>query len=319
MQFPSLNSANSSSLLSPSGSSTTLSLEAFDSNSFRRPKTADDNNLRERAMSLNSQSPTVSNFNFDTSERRHSGGAFPPLSPTGSVLSLAPALLGPSNRIRASSVAVAAQRGSAGSTVPTPTTPQRSYSSNIPESHAAAQSSFFHAERPAARGAYTAAAPPPLTLSSRRAEAPSPSPPLPSAAFSSAMPMDDDRDRETSNPPSRVPSRASSRTQSRTEPERTLTVSANDKAMFIAASLFEFRLDPPRREAGFPYLNYVQGEIFDVSFLFLSFLAMYCRDANCHDQVIGVKGEIWLARNQDDSTGAIGWIWCKHFTKLPEN
>lgn len=270
-------------------------------------------------MSLNSQSPTGSNFNPDPSERRHSGGAFPPISPTGSALSLAPALLGPSNRIRASSIAVAAPRSSAGSGVPPPTTPQRSYSNNIPESHAAAQSSFFHAERtPAARGAYTAAAPPPLTLSSRRAEAPSPSPPLPSAAFNSAMPMDDDRDRETSNPPSRVPSRASSRTQSRTEQERTLTVSANDKAMFIAASLFEFRLDPPRREAGFPYLNYVQGEIFDVSF-YPFYLCIYCRDANCHGQVIGVKGEIWLARNQDDSTGAIGWIWCKHFTKLPEN
>jgi hypothetical protein len=36
-------------------------------------------------------------------------------------------------------------------------------------------------------------------------------------------------------------------------------------------------------------------------------------------KVIGVKGEIWLARNQDDSAGEIGWIWCKHFTKLDED
>ncbi|KAF8252774.1 hypothetical protein K440DRAFT_657945 [Wilcoxina mikolae CBS 423.85] len=293
MQFPSLNST-SSSLLSPS--STTLTLEAFDSSSFRRPKTADDNNLRERAMSLNSQSPTIASF--DTSERRHSGGAFSPISPTGSALALPP-LLGSNNRIRASSVAVP-QRSPVGSAMPPPPAPQRSYSNNISEIHTTSQSTFFNSSerQPRARGGYTAAAPPPLSLSSRRAEAPSPSPPLPSAAFSSAMPMDDDRDRETSNPPSRVASRASSREPSRAELGRTLTVSANDKAIFIAASLYEFKLPSPRREAGFPYLNYVQGEIFDV---------------------IGIKGEIWLARNQDDATGEIGWIWCKHFTKLPDN
>jgi hypothetical protein len=94
-----------------------------------------------------------------------------------------------------------------------------------------------------------------------------------------------------------------------------LTVSANDKAMFIAASLYEFKLPSPRREAGFPYLNYVQGEIFDVN----SFLrCIYKANANCQ-QVIGIKGEIWLARNQDDAAGEIGWIWCKHFSKLPDN
>lgn len=39
-----------------------------------------------------------------------------------------------------------------------------------------------------------------------------------------------------------------------------------EKAIFVAASLYEFKLPSPRREAGFPYLNYVQGEIFDVSY-----------------------------------------------------
>lgn len=67
------------------------------------------------------------------------------------------------------------------------------------------------------------------------------------------------------------------------------------KVLFLAASLFEFNIDGSRREGGFPYLRYVPGEIFDV---------------------IGQKGELWLARNQDDPAGLVGWIWEKHFAKL---
>jgi hypothetical protein len=84
--------------------------------------------------------------------------------------------------------------------------------------------------------------------------------------------MDDDRDRESSNPPSRTHSPAPNRSRQHQQqvqqmepPRRTLTISSNDKAMFIAASLYEFKLPELRREAGFPYLNYVQGEVFDVS------------------------------------------------------
>ncbi|KAF2842797.1 hypothetical protein M501DRAFT_913489, partial [Patellaria atrata CBS 101060] len=62
--------------------------------------------------------------------------------------------------------------------------------------------------------------------------------------------------------------------------------------LFLAASLFEFNIAHDRREAGFPYLRYVPGEVFDV---------------------IAQKGELWLAKNQDDSSGQIGWIWEKHF------
>lgn len=65
--------------------------------------------------------------------------------------------------------------------------------------------------------------------------------------------------------------------------------------IFLAASLFEFNIDRSRKEAGYPYLTYVPGEIFDV---------------------IGEKGELWLAKNQDDQTGLVGWIWEKHFAKL---
>ncbi|KAL4874645.1 hypothetical protein BJY04DRAFT_224811 [Aspergillus karnatakaensis] len=65
--------------------------------------------------------------------------------------------------------------------------------------------------------------------------------------------------------------------------------------LFLAASIYEFNIDRARREAGYPYLTYVAGEIFDV---------------------IAEKGELWLARNQDDSTHQVGWIWNKHFAKL---
>ena len=32
--------------------------------------------------------------------------------------------------------------------------------------------------------------------------------------------------------------------------------------------------------------------------------------------MIGEKGELWLAKNQDDAEGLVGWIWEKHFAKL---
>lgn len=95
-----------------------------------------------------------------------------------------------------------------------------------------------------------------------------------SGFFSSAMPMSDSPRQET--PP---------------EPEQ----SKDPKVLFLAASLYEFNIDRPRQEAGYPYLTYAAGEIFDV---------------------IGEKGELWLARNQDDPNRQVGWIWTKHFAKL---
>ncbi|KAI9683335.1 MAG: hypothetical protein M1829_005405 [Trizodia sp. TS-e1964] len=95
-----------------------------------------------------------------------------------------------------------------------------------------------------------------------------------SGLFSSAMPMDDSRDASRPESPN---------------------VPLNFNVLFLAASLFEFNIDKQRKEAGYPYLTYVSGEIFDV---------------------IAEKGELWLAKNQDDPTSQIGWIWCKHFAKL---
>ncbi|KAF2876101.1 hypothetical protein BDV95DRAFT_216803 [Massariosphaeria phaeospora] len=84
--------------------------------------------------------------------------------------------------------------------------------------------------------------------------------------------------------------------------DETLPATPNDpeelEVLFLAASLFEFNIAHDRREGGIPYLVYVPGEIFDV---------------------IGMKGELWLARNQDDPTKTVGWIWEKHFARiLPE-
>ena len=101
------------------------------------------------------------------------------------------------------------------------------------------------------------------------------SPPPPPQFSSSSM-------RSNTSPPS-VPSSSSS--FARDEPN----------VIFLAASVYEFNIDHARREAGFPYLTYSAGEIFDV---------------------LGEKGELWLARNQDDRTKLVGWIWNKHFVKL---
>lgn len=67
------------------------------------------------------------------------------------------------------------------------------------------------------------------------------------------------------------------------------------EVLFTAASVYEFNIDRARQEGGIPYLTYVGGEIFDV---------------------IGARGELWLARNQDDANRQVGWIWNKHFAKL---
>jgi hypothetical protein len=64
--------------------------------------------------------------------------------------------------------------------------------------------------------------------------------------------------------------------------------------LFCAASLYNFDIDS-RSEGGYTYLTYVSGDVFDV---------------------IGEKGELWLARNQDDATRTVGWIWNKHFARI---
>ncbi|GAB7349565.1 hypothetical protein MBLNU459_g0260t1 [Dothideomycetes sp. NU459] len=99
-----------------------------------------------------------------------------------------------------------------------------------------------------------------------------------SGVFSSAMPMTDS------------PSSAG--------PVSPMHAPDDTPVMFVAASLFEFNIDRARREAGYPYLTYVEGEVFDV---------------------IAQKGELWLAKNQDDATNSLGWIWEQHFVILSQD
>ena len=98
-----------------------------------------------------------------------------------------------------------------------------------------------------------------------------------SGIFSSAMPPD------TPDP---------------TRPTSPRPLPEDTNVLFVCASLFEFSIDKTRKEAGYPYLTYVQGEVFDV---------------------IAQKGELWLARNQDDSSSTLGWIWEQHFVILSQD
>ncbi|KAK0731719.1 hypothetical protein B0H67DRAFT_84793 [Lasiosphaeris hirsuta] len=104
-----------------------------------------------------------------------------------------------------------------------------------------------------------------------------------SGLFHSALPLPDGPDE------SQRSSRASSRERA-----------ANNgyKVLWLAASLFEFNIETTKHEAGYPYLTYQAGEIFDV---------------------IAEKGELWLAKNQDDPRDVVGWIWSKHFAKLADS
>ncbi|EPS25846.1 hypothetical protein PDE_00782 [Penicillium oxalicum 114-2] len=116
-----------------------------------------------------------------------------------------------------------------------------------------------------------------------------------SGFFSSAMPMSD-------NP---YESEA---------PRGPRALAEGAKVLFVAASLCPFKIEP-RSEAGYPYLIYDTGAVFDV---------------------YGEKGELWLACNQDENPDepsavhtetnshgrrpekerTVGWIWSRHFVKL---
>ncbi|KAK3694996.1 hypothetical protein B0T22DRAFT_89448 [Podospora appendiculata] len=105
-----------------------------------------------------------------------------------------------------------------------------------------------------------------------------------SGLFHSALPLPDGPE------DSQRSSRASSRERG--------PASSSYRIMWLAASLFEFNIETTKHEAGYPYLTYQAGEIFDV---------------------IAEKGELWLAKNQDDPNSLVGWIWSKHFAKLADS
>ncbi|RPA92071.1 hypothetical protein L873DRAFT_1831232 [Choiromyces venosus 120613-1] len=266
--------------LSPSS---TMSLEAFEYS--RRPSTSGGNELspmgRDRALSLTNHSPTVSNYDKPFEERRHSGGStLSPLIAMGPILPILPQI---ANNPRGRTGSAQLQRSPMRITPPIP---QRSFSTMTADRqlHTPVTRTYSPSlpDRPGS-AAYSGSASP-----------------APTPMFSSAMPMEDDREMKSDNEaqsrnPSRSASRAPSVASSGQSQRRTLTLSNNSTPIFVVASLYEFNIDKQRREGGFPYLTYVQGEIFDV---------------------VGTKGEIWLAKNQDDANGELGWIWCKHFARL---
>ncbi|KAL2165147.1 hypothetical protein VTH06DRAFT_443 [Thermothelomyces fergusii] len=109
-----------------------------------------------------------------------------------------------------------------------------------------------------------------------------------SGLFSSALPMPDAAEERSARS-----SRASSRDRG-----GATGGGRGYKVLWLAASLFEFNIEETKHEAGYPYLTYQAGEIFDV---------------------IAEKGELWLAKNQDDPRDVVGWIWSKHFAKLADS
>ncbi|KFY35562.1 hypothetical protein V494_05806 [Pseudogymnoascus sp. VKM F-4513 (FW-928)] len=115
-------------------------------------------------------------------------------------------------------------------------------------------------------------------------------PPEPSFsdAFNSALPWSNANE-GSQNDTSRRSSQAPSVSQ---DPPR-----ASYNILYVVASLHEFNIEATKTEAGYPYLTYEDGEIFDV---------------------IAEKGELWLAKNQDDPTETIGWIWNQHFARMVE-
>jgi hypothetical protein len=122
-----------------------------------------------------------------------------------------------------------------------------------------------------------------------------------SGLFNSALPLPDGPEESVRS------SRASSR-------ERGGGSAYN--VLWLAASLFEFNIENTKHEAGYPYLTYQAGE---VSFSLLCSVFRAAAFANLGSQIFDViaeKGELWLAKNQDDPHNVVGWIWSKHFAKL---
>lgn len=282
-----------------SPSMTTLSLDAFDDgSSYRRPSTATEEatrdsspGIRDRAMSLTNNSPTAGSFYdkperfYETKpERRYSGGGstLSPLVAMGTPgLNMIPQVaqnLAQNSRNRATSVALPHRSPSTSSLKLNPQvqrsfserqTPTRDFASRPSSRTYSLAETIF--DGPETHAAYASSA----ALVDPRVESRTPSRTnSPAPIFSSAMPMDDDRDIRRDDTPSgspmmqsRPPSRAPSIASSMHSQRRTLTLSGNSTPIFVAASLYEFNIDKQRREGGFPYLTYVQGEIFDVGFI----------------------------------------------------
>ncbi|KAI7788219.1 hypothetical protein LA080_012285 [Diaporthe eres] len=94
---------------------------------------------------------------------------------------------------------------------------------------------------------------------------------------------------ETSNVSPQISPSAASKDEDGSGPSN-----PKNSKLWSTLSLHKFQIGTSNREAGYPYLCYDIGEVFDV---------------------IAEKGELWLAIKRDDPDMLVGWIWYKHFDK----
>ena len=261
--------AESANFLSPTITHGDLS----ESSSAKRPSTLDSS---KRTMSMGSDSsPIPSSAGY----KRRSSSYAPGSSGDYAALTFAN-----DGRMRSSSSL--SNRG-------TPTqTPGSGMMANRPWSNATTPTSSFNQSRPATANAPSsqqAVYIPPRTSAEHTR---SPRPTSQATYFTARPDLDDTRFSGIFNsamPPD---------TPDPTRPASPRPAPIDTPAIYVCASLFEFSIDKTRKEAGYPYLTYVQGEVFDV---------------------VGQKGELWLAKNQDDPTNTLGWIWEQHFVILSQD
>ena len=242
------------------GSMSTISLNEQDLPSHHRPLTAEPNQGRDRDRTMSFSNRSLTSLD---SRRRHSGEMTVAAAMSAIVTGMPGAshmmgqnVIGHHTRARASSSAFPIR------TLPSPGSPSvlRSLSANSPTR--LTNRALTSHPRPASAATF---APVPETTVTPDLSQP-PSPQTFAGGFSSALPMSDS---EPSPNPSRSNSRHSSkRSDSRRSENRTrstLQIAQDSTPLFLAVSMYEFNIDKQRREAGFPYLTYVQGELFDVS------------------------------------------------------
>ncbi|KAK0307161.1 hypothetical protein LTR01_005807 [Friedmanniomyces endolithicus] len=281
--------ADSANFLSPS---TTL-VGDFEPLSLKRPSTLDGS---KRTQSVGSD---VSPFIAGLSKRHSSGyshggydGGVPPLLSDGRIRSNSSmsARATPSMQTPASGIAANRPWSNAN-------TPTSSISTSRPSTANQQHHSAFQIARPSIESAAAARSPRPFSGQTYFTARPEPEHRF-SGLFSSALPPDETQADQTSAGAS-AGARSTTPTPSGSAgaetPGQDLQPAHN--VLFVCASLFEFAIDKTRKEAGYPYLTYVQGEVFDV---------------------VAQKGELWLARNQDDGGGILGWIWEQHFVILSQ-
>ena len=258
--------ANAANFLSP-----VTTFESENGSSSKRPSTLDSS---KRTMSVGSDSsPMPGSAAF----KRRSSGYVPVVdtleSPNTGRFRSNSAMSAKGSPTQTPGSALFANRPWSNGTAGTANTPKSSFTQSRPAT-ATQQPTQTPAPVPPRLSAEQARSPRPASGATYFTARPEPEEARFSGIFNSAMPPD---------------------TPDQTQPDSPQTAPSNMPALFVCASLFEFSIDKTRKEGGYPYLTYVQGEVFDV---------------------VATKGELWLAKNQDDSTNTLGWIWEQHFVTL---